>query len=300
MIVLGFPDSTPQAAALARALGTGYVEIAIHRFPDGESRLQLPPHLPPQVVLFRSLDRPNDKLVELLIAAGGARALGAQQLVLVAPYLCYMRQDIAFTPGEPVSQKIIGRILAAHFDGVVTVDPHLHRVATLAEAVPARAAIALTAAGLLGDWLCQQQVPANTLLLGPDGESAQWVEKVAAPGGYEFAVAGKERFGDRQVRVTLPAIAVQGRPVLLVDDVISSGQTLVAAANLLRAAGATRVSAVASHGLFAPGALAALAAAGIGPVWITDAIPPAGEATGTVPVPLATLLASGVRGALTP
>lgn len=297
MIVLGFPDGIREASALASALGAACAEIAVHRFPDGESRLQLPPELPAQVVLFRTLDRPNDKLVELLIAAGGARALGARQLVLVAPYLCYMRQDIAFTPGEPVSQKIIGAILAQQFDGVVTVDPHLHRVATLAEAVPARAAIALTAAGLLGDWLRRQQLPANTLLLGPDGESAQWVEKVAAPGGFEFAVAGKERFGDRQVRVTLPAVAVQGRPVVLVDDVISSGQTLVAAAALLRAAGASRVSAVASHGLFAPGALAALAAAGIGPVWITDAIPPAGDACGTVPIPLATLLATGVEAA---
>ena len=64
------------------------------------------PHLPDRVILCRSLDRANDKLVELLLAAEAARASGASRLTLVAPYLCYMRQDKAFEPGEVVSQKL--------------------------------------------------------------------------------------------------------------------------------------------------------------------------------------------------
>ena len=116
-------------------IGRKHATVDIHRFPDGESRLALPPALPEAVLLFRSLHDPNAKLTELLIAAGGARALGARQLALVAPYLCYMRQDKAFVPGQPVSQRIIGALLAQHFEAVLTVDPHLHRVATLAEAV---------------------------------------------------------------------------------------------------------------------------------------------------------------------
>lgn len=288
MIVLGFPENAAQSAALAAARGCDHATIDIHRFPDGESRLRLPPQLPADTVLFRTLDRPNDKLVELLIAAGGARALGARNLTLVAPYLCYMRQDIAFTPGEPVSQKIIGKLLADAFDRVITVDPHLHRVATLAEAVPAKSAIALTAAGLIGRWL-QPRLPADALLLGPDGESAQWVGKVATPGGFASAVARKERHGDRDVRITLPPLELAGRTVVLVDDVIASGQTLIEAAKLAWAAGARQVQAAATHGLFSPGARERLAAAGIGSLLTTDAIP--GDAAA---IPLAELLAQAL------
>ncbi len=89
------------------------------------------------MTVCRSLDRPNDKLIELLLAAEAARELGARHLTLVAPYLCYMRQDAAFRPGEAVSQRIDGRFLARSFDAVVTVDPHLHRTARLGDAVPA-------------------------------------------------------------------------------------------------------------------------------------------------------------------
>ena len=128
MLVLGFPDYDRQASALAKALNAPYRLIELHRFPDGESQLRLPPALPGQVVLCRSLDRPNGKLVELLLAAGCARQLGASQLILVAPYLCYMRQDKAFRTGEAISQQIVGNFLAGLFDTLVTVDPHLHRV----------------------------------------------------------------------------------------------------------------------------------------------------------------------------
>jgi ribose-phosphate pyrophosphokinase len=293
MIVLGFPENTAQSTALAAALGCAHATVDIHRFPDGESRLTLPPQLPAQVLLFRSLHDPNAKLTELLIAAGGARALGAQMLTLVAPYLCYMRQDMAFAPGQPVSQRIVGQLLAAHFDSVVTIDPHLHRVATLAEAVPARRPVCLSAAGLLGAFLAGR-LPGDALLLGPDEESEQWVSKVAQPGGFAFAVARKQRFGDADVRVTLPAMDVSGRDIVLVDDVISSGHTMMEAAKALLAGGAATVGAIATHGLFAPGARDGMRAAGIGEVWVTDAIPQPAE-TGLALLPVAGLLADGIR-----
>lgn len=288
MIVLGFPENAQQSAALANALGCAHASIAVHRFPDGESRLQLPAALPERVVLFRSLHDPNAKLTELLIAAGGARALGAQKVALVAPYLCYMRQDKAFEPGQPVSQRIIGRLLADHFEAVVTVDPHLHRVATLAEAVPAALPVCLTAAGLLGDFL-RERLPAHALLVGPDEESAQWVRQVAQPGSFAWAVARKERFGDAQVRVTLPEVDAAGRHAVLVDDVISSGHTMMEAARALRSRGAAAVSAIATHGLFAAGAREGLRDAGIDTVWVTDTIPVDGG------LPVDRLLAEGLR-----
>ena len=111
-MLLGFADYRHQAAALAEALALPCREVALHRFPDGESKVTLPSTLPERVLICRSLDRPNDKLIELLLTARTARLCGARQLILIAPYLCYMRQDKAFHPGEAVSQTLVGAFLA--------------------------------------------------------------------------------------------------------------------------------------------------------------------------------------------
>ena len=112
-LLLAFEDEAPLARELAEALGLRLDFIRRHRFPDGELRLVLPKPLPAGVVLLRGLQQPNEKMVELLIAAPAARELGAQRLVLVTPYLAYMRQDIEFTPGEAVSQRHVARWLTA-------------------------------------------------------------------------------------------------------------------------------------------------------------------------------------------
>ena len=113
--LLYFADEEAPALRLAQAAGVTAQAIERHRFPDGELKLRLPVNaagrLPRRVVLLRSLHLPNEKLVELLLAARTARSLGAQQLTLVAPYLAYMRQDIAFHPGEAVSQQVVGGFL---------------------------------------------------------------------------------------------------------------------------------------------------------------------------------------------
>lgn len=117
-LILCFSDSYPQAQRLARSTALPYAEINVHQFPDDESKLTLPVELPNHVIIYRSLDHPNDKLLEVLLAAHGLREQSIQTLTLVAPYLCYMRQDKAFHPGEIVSQRAIGQLLAEHFDAV--------------------------------------------------------------------------------------------------------------------------------------------------------------------------------------
>ena len=241
-----------------------------HRFPDGEIKLRLPAALPAQVLIFRTLNNPNDKLIELLLLAQTARALGAKHLTLVAPYLAYMRQDMAFRPGEAISQRIVGKFLASLFDALITVDPHLHRVATLQQAVPVAHAVVLSGAALLSDWIAaQRQQP---LLIGPDEESAQWVARAAERHAFDHAVCRKVRHGDRDVEVALPEVALAGRQVVLLDDVASTGYSVVRAAQLLLAAGATSVDVAVTHALFSDQALQMMQDAGIGEVWSTDCI----------------------------
>jgi ribose-phosphate pyrophosphokinase len=288
-LLLAFDDEAHLAAPLAAALGVPLHWVERHRFPDGESRLRLPATLPPRVALLRGLQRPNEKLAELLIVAPAARELGATQLTLVCPYLAYMRQDMAFQPGEAVSQRHVGQALASWFDGVITVDPHLHRVASMDEVLPGRRGVALSAAALLGEWASRH---ANRpILLGPDEEAAPWVQRAARAQGLEHGTCIKQRSGDRDVRVALPELPFQGREVVLIDDVASTGRTLAVTAVALLQRGAVAVDVAVTHALFVDDAIAQLAAAGVRHVWSSDSVPHASNVVSLVP-----LLAAALRG----
>jgi len=286
-VLLCFDEDLVAAQRIAQAAGLSVSRIDRHRFPDGELKLRLPPHLPDRVVVLRTLDQPDEKLIELLLVARTARQLGAKHLTLVAPYLAYMRQDMAFQPGEVVSQLIIGRFLADLFDGVITVDPHLHRISTLEEAVPTSSAIVLSGAPLLSDLIAtKRQQP---LLIGPDEESGQWLAQAAQRHGFEYGVCHKTRHGDRNVEIVLPPLLVKGRAVVLIDDVASSGHTLAGAARLLIAAGAASVDVAVTHALFAGDALQVIQSAGVGEVWSTDCITHPSNAVSMAPAIAAAL-----------
>jgi ribose-phosphate pyrophosphokinase len=289
-VLLHFADQADAAGRLAAALSLRCAPIETRRFPDGETLLRLPVPLPARVLLFCSLGSPDVRLVEVLLAACTAREHGVAHLTLVAPYLCYMRQDAAFRPGEAVSQRIVGGFLGGLFDAVVTVDPHLHRIARLEQAVTGGArAVALTASAELGAYVAR--AAPDAVLVGPDAESAQWVAAVAAHAGRPHAVFAKTRRGDREVDVVAeggPALA--GRPVVLVDDIASSGRTLLQAARVCRDAGAASVDAAVTHALCAGADLDALRAGGVDRLWSTDSLPHPSNV-----VPLAPLLARGLR-----
>lgn len=280
-MLLGFADYSHQAQALAAELDLPYAQVEVHRFPDGESKVTLPDSLPARLVICRSFDRPNNKLVELLLTVRTARELGASHLTLVAPYLCYMRQDIAFNPGEAVSQGIIGEFLASLLDAAITVDPHLHRIERIAQAVPLQQSLAVSAAPLIADFLTQQDDP---VLLGPDRESLQWVSTIAKLCGFEHCVCSKERLGDRQVLIQLPDYDFRGRNVVLIDDVVSTGETLASATRSCLAAGAERVDAMVTHALFSEGAEERILQSGVMKIWSTDSITHASNSISLAPL----------------
>ena len=293
-VVLGFPEYEKPAGRLASVAGLPFESVQIHRFPDGESQVTVPASLPSHVVLCRSLDRPNDKLIELRLAVAAARAAGAEHLTLVAPYLCYMRQDKAFAPGQAVSQRVIGAMIAQGIDSLVTVDPHLHRVHTLSDAVPAPAAVTLHATEPIAEFIADRFD--HPVLIGPDAESEQWVRAIAAVKDAEFAVGRKRRRGDRTVEFTPPDRDVKGREVVLVDDVASTGRTLEAAARFAMAGGAKRVAAVVTHGLFLEDAEDRLRQAGVTDIWSSDSVPHPTNAIGLAHL-LSAALAEGREGA---
>jgi ribose-phosphate pyrophosphokinase len=268
--VFGFPEGAAAAERLAVALGVPFHEIELRRFPDGESLVRVPQGTR-HGAIFRALDRPNEKLVEIVLAAEALRGQGAEQVTLVAPYLPYMRQDRAFRPGEAVSQQVIGRWLADHFTTIVAVDPHLHRTDDLTGVFAGAEMITLTATGLLGEAL--KGAPAETLVLAPDEEAGRLAQEVAGPLGLAAQVATKTRHGDREVEIALPEVDWSGRPVVIVDDVVSTGGTLAACARLVAEAGAARIEALAVHALYDDRVAATLAAAGIARLRSCDGVP---------------------------
>jgi ribose-phosphate pyrophosphokinase len=278
----------PLAHAVGAALGRAVAEVEVHRFPDGESRVRVRARAGEPAVLVRSLHDPNAKLVEVLLAADALRRAGAGPLTLVAPYLGYMRQDAAFAPGEPVSQRVIGRVLGEAFERVLCVEAHLHRVKALADVFPCDAA-SLPAAPALAAWLGGAGAP---LLVGPDEESEPWVSELAERAGLRACAAAKRRRGDREVEISLPTLGRGAEHAVMVDDIVSTGATLAALARALAAAGVRRVEALVVHAVFAPGAEQALAAAGVARVATTDTI-----AHPTNQLSVAPLLAAALREA---
>lgn len=269
-MLLTFESYAEQTKNLATETGLSYAVVQRHKFPDGESKLTLPAELPDKVAFVVSLNDPNEKLVELMLAAQTARELGAKELTLVAPYLCYMRQDIAFQPGEVVSQRIVGEFLAGYFDNVITVDPHLHRISHLNQAIPVEHAVSLTAAQSMSTFIAERfQQP---IILGPDVESLQWVKSVAAEHSWRHDVCTKTRFGDRQVKVALPALDMADQQIVLVDDVASSGQTLIEATKGCFQQGAKSVDVIVTHALFVGQAESQVLQTGVGNVWSTDSV----------------------------
>lgn len=289
-LLIGFPDGGDLAERLAGTLGMPFRQASLHRFPDGESLVRLDAS-PRRAVIVRSLDQPNSKLVELQFLAAALRERGAERIDLVAPYLAYMRQDLEFNPGEVVSQRIMGRWLSGLFDSVVTVEPHLHRTHDLTEVFPGRQALALTAGPLAGEWARGLGADEGWTVLGPDEEAADLVASVARAGGMAGLCGRKERRGDRDVTVTLPpGTDLSGRTVLLVDDVVSSGGTLLDVARVAKEHGAARLLACAIHAVFPEEMMTTFRAAGIEQVISADGIPHPTNA-----IPLTGLLADAVR-----
>jgi len=288
MRLIAMPGNEDLAARLAAAVGARQCPLELRHFPDGESYVRLmEPVSGEQVCVVCTLDRPDQHFMGLAFVAAAAREAGATGVDLVAPYLAYMRQDRRFSEGEATSARAFAVLISTVFDSLLTIDPHLHRIRDLSEifSIPARA---LHAAPLLADWISRNAPDA--VVIGPDSESRQWVEAIARAAGVPFAVLSKTRHGDHEVSIVLPDLTLaSGRRLILVDDIVSTGHTLLEAAGQLARAGFQTQACLAVHGLFAEGSYARLKSA-FQAVVTTDSIVHASNGMSVVPL-LAQVLA---------
>ncbi len=258
-IVIALPGSEEHASKLANRLGTELVTPELRRFPDGEIYVRLP-HVADHVVICGSLyPAPADRFLELAFIAATARDLGAKRVGLVAPYLAFLRQDSQFHPGEGVTAKYFARMVSSAVDWMVTVDPHLHRLDALQTVYSIPTTVAHAAASI-AIWVKSEI--SQPVLVGPDAESEQWVSAVAAACDVPYEILLKTRRGDRDVSVSASTRAWNGNTPVLIDDIVSTGKTLIEATRSLRAAGSIAPLCIAIHAVFADAVEQQLVAAG--------------------------------------
>jgi ribose-phosphate pyrophosphokinase len=278
-LILAAPGDASAARAIASRLDADLAAATVRCFPDGELYVRIDCRVAGRAVwLVCTLHPAADKLLPLYFMAQTARDLGAAAVYLCAPYLAYMRQDDRFQDGEGVTARYFGRLLSAAVDGVITVDPHLHRFAALDEvySVPTRA---VRAAPRIADWVRDNvEEPA---LIGPDAESEQWVKAVAELLGCPSLVLRKVRRGDREVSVSPVdqaervggAIDWSRHTPVLVDDIVSTARTMIETLGQLRRVGAAEPICVGVHAVFCAGAFDDLRAAGASRVVTCNTIP---------------------------
>jgi len=261
-VVIAMPGNEAIAQQLIRALPGEAGTIEIRPFPDGETYLRFLTNLRGRsLAIICTLVRPNDKFLPLIFAAATARELGAAKVGLVAPYLGYMRQDQSFKPGEAVTSRQFAGLLSNAFDWLVTVDPHLHRYRSL-DGIYGIATRVVHAAPAISRWV--RENVSNAVIIGPDQESEQWVAEIAREAAVPFTVLDKTRRGDRDVTISVKDWgSVLGRSPVLVDDIISSGRTMLEAIRVLRERQLPPPVCIAVHGVFADQADLLLAKEGV-------------------------------------
>jgi ribose-phosphate pyrophosphokinase len=291
-LIASLPGSEPLGAGLAERLGARRQPVDMRRFPDGESYVRINGQLrDAPLVIVGSLNRPDAKLLPLLLLAATGRELGAAEVGLVAAYLPYLRQDRRFRPGEAVSAVHFARLLADRFDWVVTIEPHLHRLQHLGDIydVPA---CAVSAAPLIAAWI-RDNID-RPLIIGPDEESRQWVEPAAAAADAPFVVARKCRVGDFHVEVALPDLAAfRDRTPVVLDDIVSTGGTVAQIVRMLVGGGFPAPACVAVHGIFAGDAYDRIVRAGAKVIATCNTIPHGSNA-----IDVTAHLAEAARGML--
>lgn len=249
-VLIAVPGSEHHARGIGARLDWPVLVPELRQFPDGELYVRIDGEVADDVVIVGNAS--GDNFLRAAFLAGTARDLGARRIGLVAPYLAYMRQDSVFKPGEGVTAKYFARLVSSTVDWLVTVDPHLHRYDSL-DGVYAIPTTIARAAPAIASWITTEVH--HPVLVGPDAESVQWVSAVAERCGAPFIILEKTRRGDRDVSISAagpgPGGKWNGHTPVLIDDIVSTGRTMIEATRQLRAAGSAPPMCVAIHAVFA-------------------------------------------------
>jgi len=261
MKVIAGPSSQVLGVRLSRELSCPLVEMEYRRFPDGEQYCRIKNGVPDHAVLVQGTPTDGDftSLLFLLDALDGA-----DRIDLVVPYFGYSRQDRRFLDGEPISARAIARCLNA--DRTILVNTH---ATGISEHFPGEVNV-LDAAPLLAEHV--RDWGKDVILLAPDKGAFNMVKGAAEHAGLDFDHLEKTRLSGDDVTIAPRNLAVKGRDVVILDDMISTGGSIATAAEMILEQGANNVHAIAVHGVLAGAAVLRMAAAGVDMLAFTDTL----------------------------
>ena len=264
-------DAHPELARqIARSMGTSLVPASVSAFADGESRVRIEADVrDADLCIVQPTSAPtNERLMTLALIADAARAAGAGRITAVVPYFGYARQDVRKSPGEPRSAQLAGRILrCAGVERMVVLELH---------APALESAFDMPLIHLRADDLMLPAIQScgfsRLTVVSPDAGGLKRAQRYAAALVAPLAVVAKTR-PRADVAVALQVLGdVRGRACLIVDDMASTGGTIVGAAHALLEAGAAAVHALFIHAIMAPSALERICAAPVRTIMTTDSV----------------------------
>lgn len=274
MLVVGGSASGELSHKLSEELDCGHVPVETERFPDGEIYVRLTEQVEGEetIAVQSTCYPPNQNYMELFLLLDTLQDLGAEKVSAAIPYLAYARQDERFEAGEAVSLKTVAKLIqCAGAEKIYLMDLHAHRIGSAPEVfeVPVQN---LTAAPLLARYFEKNYSLKSPVSLGPDAEAEQWAKKAGEAIGADWDYMVKERKGSKEVEITPRELDVEGRDVIIVDDIISTGGTMMEAIRILKDHGAEDIYAACTHAVLSDNALENIQKAGAKEVVATDTI----------------------------
>ena len=282
MIVIAGSASPKLAARVAEALECPLTKPELKRFPDGELYVRVGADLEGEhAVIVQSTRYPqNDNLIELSLLLDATKDLGAKRVTAVVPYLAYSRQDKRFKPGEAISIRTVCKLLErAGADDFFTVDLHQDEIIRNFS-IPAHN---LTAMPLLGRYIAGLELR-DPIILGADQGSLERARRVAAESVADYDYLEKKRITSKRVVIRPKRLEVSKRDIVVIDDIISTGGTIIEAAKMLKRQGARKIISACTHGVFAGNALQKILAAKVKQVIATDTIESRASVVSSAPV----------------
>jgi len=273
--IIGGSGGRLLTALVAQELGLKASKVEIKRFPDGEKYIRIDDDVSGEdVAIIQSMHHePDNFLFEYFLLCDTVRDLGAKRVIGVLPYFAYARQDSRFNPGEAVSFRTVTKLIEdVGTTELFSIDMHQHRVGRVSELLRIPV-YNLTAAPLLAEYVKANMQLEKPVVIGPDEESEQWASAAAKVIGADHDILQKKRLGAEKVEITARSLNVRGRDVLIMDDIISTGGTIVEATKILKGQGARRVLVACTHPILAQDALPKIYESGAEVVVGTNTVP---------------------------
>jgi ribose-phosphate pyrophosphokinase len=259
------------AKKVADALGKEIADVQVNRFSDGEINVSITKSVRGNdIFIIQPTCAPtNDNLMELLIIVDAFKRSSAGTINAVIPYFGYARQDRKAAPRVPISAKLVADMLeTAGVDRVITIDLHAAQI---------QGFFSIPVDHLLGSMIFVEYIKAknlkNPIIASPDIGGVARARSYAEQLGYDLVIVDKKREKANQCEVMNIIGEVEGKDVIMLDDIVDTAGTLVKAAEILKARGATSVMACCTHGVLSGPAYERLNSEALDELVISDTIP---------------------------